>query len=312
MTELSHSARMNPLYFTAFGEASQSEERGSCSSEAAHTLKTKRRRLFNNLMESKKGYERLVTRASNSLDNIAKKADVPRKVFGKITEHSDNEEECVSSDSEKTILNSNNESIPTVRPIPPKNFQFLNDKDMFDTDESYPCQAVQNDKFGRNMSCRGTPPLKSTTTATARTLKRNRPDDDSDDDDEAETDDEDNDENDIDGTEVDDMTDDEEEMNKEIMRLIAMNKILSSHKDSFVESDDWFEQYEDDKWSTKAQPSEADLDFCDICVDEDTDDESSLESSDASSDNSEEISTLWGLSQNILQFVDPALISAPR
>jgi hypothetical protein len=309
MTELSHSARMNPLYFTAFGEASQSEERSSCSSEAAHTLKTKRRKLFNKLMDSKKGYERLVTQASNSLDNIEIKVDVLRKVFGKITEHSDDEEECVSSDSEETILN-NSRSIPTIRPMPPKKFQFLNEKEMFDNDESYPCQAVKNDKLWRNMSCRGTPPLKSTTTVTATTLKRNRPDDDSDDDYEAEADDEGNEENDIDGAEVDDMTDEEEEMNKEITRLIAMNKILSSHKDSFVENDDWFEQYEDDKWSTKAQPSDTDLNFRDMDIDEDTDNESSLESSDTSNNNNERISTRWRLSENILQFVDPALISA--
>jgi len=304
MTELSHSARMNSLYFTAFGEASQSEERGSCSSKAAHTLKTKRRKLFNKLMGSPNGYERLVTQASNSLDNIEKNVDVRTKVFAKITENSDDEEE--------TVLNVSNKSILSIRSIPPKKFHILNDKDMFDNDESYPRQAVENRKLWPNMSCRGTPPLRSTTTAMATTLKRSRPDDDSDDDYEAEADDEENEENDINGAEVDNMTDEEEEMNKEITRLIAMNKILSSHKGSFVERDDWFEQYEDDKWSTKAQPSDTDLNFCDIDVDEDTDDESSLESSDTSDDNNEQISTRWELSKNILQFVDPTLISAQR
>lgn len=62
----SRSAHRNPLYFSAFGQASQNEWKTQYCSDAALTLKRRRRALFNKLLRSEGGRERLMQRATVS------------------------------------------------------------------------------------------------------------------------------------------------------------------------------------------------------------------------------------------------------
>lgn len=299
-TTLSRTAPTNTLYLAAFGDASQSEERGKCSSRAALTLKVKRRKLFNNLVESDEGYERLLTRAATCPDEYRKTLDFTSMVFGKIEEKSDDEDGAVTGDSGKTVLD---DTSPIMRPKTVKNLHVWNDEDMYDNNESYFSRWIKNDELKREK-----PAQEETSPLESGMLKRRRLDDDTDDEYEGEADDEDNSEEDCDqDDDAEDLTDEEDDFDEEITRIITMKNALSEHKESFEENNDCLEDYQDDKWSTKAELTESD--FYEIAVDDDTDDESPMEFWDDSDDDDERLSTFCGSPKQEFKYIDPVLLT---
>jgi len=56
---ISQSARSHPLYLAAFGKASEEERCSKCCSRSAKVLKLARRKLYNELLETRRGFERL-------------------------------------------------------------------------------------------------------------------------------------------------------------------------------------------------------------------------------------------------------------
>src|SRR5277367_4498253 len=86
---LSHSARNNPLYLTAFGKASEEERCAQCCSHSAKILKHARRKLYNTLLETDNGFDRLrglVRQSPNYSSNLTLNSK-------KISEASDDEDE---------------------------------------------------------------------------------------------------------------------------------------------------------------------------------------------------------------------------
>jgi hypothetical protein len=86
---LSRSATNNPLYLAAFGKASEDEGSAKYCTPSAKALKHARRKLYNELLRTKKGFDRLQCLFRRS-SNCSKEWTVDSK---KISEASDDEDE---------------------------------------------------------------------------------------------------------------------------------------------------------------------------------------------------------------------------
>jgi hypothetical protein len=280
---LSRSATKNALYFAAFGKASQCEERGKCSSLSARILKTKRRKLFNDLVRTDRGYEILTNRAS-ICPEFVKTLDVEP-----IKEESDVEEmDNKDDDSRKTVIS---DRIPTPEPqySIPCYIWSHEDDDMFSLDS--------DGHFSGKSSHAGE------TRLYLNSLKRGRPEDDSDEEeyDIGAEDEADNGEEDKEDKDIEELLDEDEKRNMEINTLIEMQISLAYRKNSAADEgeDDWFNIYEDNKSSTKAEPSDSDSEFSALDLDGDTED-------DGAGDD-ERSYTSWSFTKRELQNIDPTL-----
>lgn len=86
---LSRSATKNPLYLAAFGKASEEERRAKYCTPSAKALKHARRKLYNELLKTDKGFDRLQNlfrRSSNCSQGLTVNSN-------KISEASDDEDE---------------------------------------------------------------------------------------------------------------------------------------------------------------------------------------------------------------------------
>ena len=134
---LSRSADQNPLYFAAFGEAAQSEWRNQYCSEAALTLKRKRRALFNQLVKSQEGCKALESRASHSPTFTSTNASTVQEIG-----FDSDEDDYPYHKRLKTTRRASGKPLqPTTYPTrDPEGLAQSWDDDLFDTSETHPVQ----------------------------------------------------------------------------------------------------------------------------------------------------------------------------
>ena len=203
----------------------------------------KRRELFNAMMNSQKGQELLRASAAKSLPPNKINPLMANLAFRTIEEYSDDEDDDLdeSNTSKKTLWN---DAKTTIRHKVVDRVRQYNDDDIFDYDERYPLETelrgngYENTFQERNSSLR---PDLSEICLTADD-DHEPPYDNYKDDDE-------------------DHTDEEDIYEKDFIRLHALKRYLAPCEGSIESDADWFDTYEQDEWSNKAEGPDADFDM---------------------------------------------------
>lgn len=256
--KLSRSASNDPLYLAAFGSASRNERRDKYCDSPSFILKMRRRKLFNCMMESERGYKLLRASAAQYLPPNEINIIVANSASRKIQEHSDDEDEYESNQCRKSRRN---KTKTTIRHKAVDRVRQWNEDDMFDYDERHPLETHQQINTYENTCQRRNSSSKPALSQICRTA---------DDSHEAEYD------------SNEDDTDEEDVFEKDFIRLQALKQFLAQREGSIESDADWFDSYEQDKWSSTGEGSDLDVGIDDVMdLDEvETDDKSFNDYSD--------------------------------
>jgi hypothetical protein len=237
---LSRSALRNRLYFAAFGSASRDERRDAYCDSPKFILKRKRRELFNAMMKSEKGRELLRASATKYLHPNKINTLMANSAFKEIEVRSDAEDDeddrYKSSQSQKTLWNDTTTNTKTtIRHKVVDRVRGWDDDDMFDYDERYPLETDQRSNAYENTCQESQTPTLSKLCRTTDSSHEV-------------------------GYDGDD-TDEEDICEKDYIRLPALKRYLTAHEGSIESDADWFDNLEQNEWSTTAEGSGADDDM---------------------------------------------------
>jgi hypothetical protein len=241
--KLSRSAPRNQLYFASFGSAGRDERKNKYCDSPKYILKMRRRELFNSMMKSEEGSELLRASAAKYLPPNKIDTLMADSSFRKIEEKSDEDDDDAwyeKNQFKKTSLHGNKKT--TIRNKVVDRVRQWNDEDMFDYDQKYPLETDQQSNTYKS-TCQS---MDSTPRPTLAEVCRSV-----DDAHEAEGD----------SNEYDD---EEDICEKDFIRLRALKGYLAPREGSIESDADWFDTYEQGKWPSTAERSDADLDVYDM------------------------------------------------